>query len=75
VLNGKFHGRRPMERQRLRWEGNIRRDSSLLLNIRGWWRLAGNSDIWVPTAEKPEPDVGCLSEKEKRAKRFHANVT
>jgi hypothetical protein len=33
VLNVKFHGRRPVERPRLRWEENIRRDSSVLLNI------------------------------------------
>jgi hypothetical protein len=35
VLNGTFHGRRPVERPRLRWEDNIRRDFSLLLHIRG----------------------------------------
>jgi hypothetical protein len=37
VLDGKFHGRRPVGRPRLRWE-DIRRDSLLLLNIRGWRR-------------------------------------
>jgi hypothetical protein len=34
VLDGKFRGRRPVGRPRLRWEDNIRRDSLLLLNIR-----------------------------------------
>jgi len=34
----KFHGRRLAGRPRLRWEGNTTRDSSLLLNIRGWRR-------------------------------------
>jgi hypothetical protein len=34
VMNGKFHGRRPVERPRLRWEENIRRDSSVLLNMK-----------------------------------------
>ena len=58
-----------MGRQRLRWEGNIRRDCSLRLNIRGWWRLAGDSDIWGPTIEKSEPDVGCLPEKKKKKKK------
>jgi len=33
VLIVKFHDRRPVERPRLRWEENIRRASSLLLNI------------------------------------------
>jgi hypothetical protein len=51
VLNGKFHGRRPTGRQRLRWEDNVRRDSSLQLNIRGCWRLAGCSDIWGATID------------------------
>jgi hypothetical protein len=43
VLDGKFHGRRPAVRSRLRWK-DIRRDS-LLLNIRGWRRRAGDRDI------------------------------
>jgi hypothetical protein len=34
VLNGKFHGRRPVEKPRMRWEENIRRDSSVLLNMK-----------------------------------------
>jgi hypothetical protein len=34
IMNTKFYGRRPVGRPRLRWE-DIRRDSSLLLNIRG----------------------------------------
>jgi hypothetical protein len=38
VLDGKFHGRRPVGKPRLRWEDNIRRDLLLLLNIRGWRR-------------------------------------
>jgi hypothetical protein len=43
VLDRKFHGRRPVGRSRLRWK-DIRRDS-LLLNIRGWRRRAGDRDI------------------------------
>jgi hypothetical protein len=39
VLKGKFH-RRPQ----LIWQ-DIRSNSSLLLNIRGWRRLEGDSDI------------------------------
>jgi hypothetical protein len=67
VLNGKFHGRRPMGRQRKRWK-DIRRDSSMQLNIRGWWRLVGDSNIWGPTIKKSEPDVGCLPEKKNAIK-------
>jgi hypothetical protein len=52
VLDGKFHGRRPVGRPRLRWEDNIRRDSLLLLNVRGWRRGAGDRDIWRRTIEE-----------------------
>jgi hypothetical protein len=46
VLDGKFNGRRPVGIPCLRWEDNIRRNSLLLLNIRGWRRWAGDRDIW-----------------------------
>jgi hypothetical protein len=39
IMNQKFYGRKPVERPRLRWE-DIRRDSSLLPNIRGWKSIA-----------------------------------
>jgi hypothetical protein len=35
VVGGKFHGRRPVGKPHLRWE-DIRRDSTLLVNIREW---------------------------------------
>jgi hypothetical protein len=50
VLDGKFYGRRPVGRPRLRWE-YIRRDS-LLLNIREWRRWAGDRDIWRRTIQE-----------------------
>jgi hypothetical protein len=56
VLDGKFHGRRPVGRPRLRWEDNIRRDS--LLNIRGWRRWAGDRDIWRRTTEEARVRCG-----------------
>jgi hypothetical protein len=65
VLDGKFHGRRPVLRPRLRWEDIIRRDSLLLLNIRGWRRWAGDRDIWRRTTEevvaplKKKKQLGC----------------
>jgi hypothetical protein len=52
VMDGKFHGRRPVGRPRLRWEDNIRRESLLLLHIRGWRRWAGDRDIWRRTIEE-----------------------
>jgi hypothetical protein len=55
--NGKFHGRRPVGRPRLRWEDNIRRDS-LLLNIRGWRRWAEDRDIWRRTTEEARARYG-----------------
>jgi hypothetical protein len=36
----------------MRWVHNIRRNSSLLLNIRGWSRLVGNRDIWRQTIQE-----------------------
>ena len=50
--NGIYQGRRPVGRPRLRWEHNINRDSSLLLNIRGWRRLTGGRDIWRRNVEQ-----------------------
>ena len=41
IRDGIFHRRSPVGRPQLRWEENIRRDSSLLLNIREWRTLAG----------------------------------
>jgi hypothetical protein len=41
VLDGKFHGRRLVRRPRLRWESDVRRNSPLVLDIRGRRRLAG----------------------------------
>jgi hypothetical protein len=53
VPNGKFRGRKPVGRTRLRWE-DIKMDSTLLLNtsIRGWRRLAKDRDIWRRTVEE-----------------------
>jgi hypothetical protein len=46
LLNGKFYRRRPVERPRMRWEDNIRRGYSLLLNRRERRGLAGDMLIW-----------------------------
>jgi hypothetical protein len=40
-----LRGRRPVGRPRLRWEENIRRDSSLLATIKGCKRLSGDRDM------------------------------
>jgi hypothetical protein len=45
VLNRKFRGRRPAKRPLLRWE-HVMRDFLLLMNIRGWRRLAEDRNIW-----------------------------
>jgi hypothetical protein len=52
VLNEKFHGRRPVGGPRLKWEDNIGWNSSLLLNIRGWRRLAQGSNMWRRPVEE-----------------------
>jgi hypothetical protein len=44
----------------LRWEDNNRRDSSLLLNIKGWKKLAGDRDIWRGTGEEAREKCGLL---------------
>ena len=44
-MNGIFRGRRPVGRPRLRWKENIRRDSSLLVNVSGWKRLSEDRDM------------------------------
>jgi hypothetical protein len=45
AVNGIFNGRRPVGRPRVRWEENIRRDSSLLVNINGCQTLAGDGNM------------------------------
>jgi len=49
IMNEKFYGRRPVGRLQLRWV-DIRRDSSLLLNIRGWRNLTetgiSGDELW-----------------------------
>jgi hypothetical protein len=49
ILIGKYHGRRLVGRPRRRWEDEIRCESLLLLNVRGWRRLAEDRNIcrWV----------------------------
>jgi len=49
IMNETFYVRRPVGRPRLRWE-DIRKDSSLLLNIRVWGSLAetgiSGDELW-----------------------------
>jgi hypothetical protein len=52
VLNEKFHGRILVGGPRLKREDNIGRNSSLLLNVRGWRRLAQGRNIWRRTVEE-----------------------
>jgi hypothetical protein len=49
--DGKFCGRRPVGRPRLRCE-DIRRDCLVLLNIKVRRRPAGDKDTWGSTAEE-----------------------
>jgi len=71
VLVGKFHGRRPVGRPRLRWVDNIRRDSSLLLNIRGWRRPAGDRDTSRRTAEVARARCGLSRQLGGRRRNAH----
>ena len=45
VVDERFHGRRSVERPKLRREENMRLDFCLLLSIRGWMRLVGDTYI------------------------------
>jgi hypothetical protein len=65
-MAGKFHRRRPVGRPRLRREENIRRGSSLLLNIRER-TLSGGKDIWRRTAEKAKAPCGLWRHCRKRS--------
>jgi hypothetical protein len=67
VLDGKFRGRRLVGTLRLRWKDSIRRDSSLLQNIRGWRKLAGDRDIWKRTVE--EARVRCRLSRHWKGRR------
>ena len=47
VLVGKSEGKRPLERPRCRWEGNIKMDLRKVgCDLRDWIALAGNRDQW-----------------------------
>jgi len=45
VLLGKLEGKRPLERPRRRWEGNIKMDLQKL-GCMDWIELAQNKDRW-----------------------------
>jgi hypothetical protein len=63
-LNGKFHGGERVGIPRLRWE-DIRSDS-LLLNLRGWMRLAEDRYVCGELLlKRPGPDAGSRSIEEK----------
>jgi hypothetical protein len=51
-MNGKFDGRKPGRRPRLRWRENIRRDSLLLLNTRRMKRWEEERNIWGRATEE-----------------------
>jgi hypothetical protein len=40
VLNGKFHNKRLVGKPRTGREDMVRRDTSQILGIQGWWRQA-----------------------------------
>ena len=46
VRKGKFHERRPVEKQKIRWKDVIRRDTSKILGISGWSRTAEDREVW-----------------------------
>jgi hypothetical protein len=69
TLNGRFHGRRPVRRPELRWEENIRRDFSLLINIRGLRRLALIGISGGELLRRQRPDMGCRATEKKNKKK------
>jgi hypothetical protein len=64
MLDGKFHGRRPVGRSQLKWEDNIWSDSLLLLNVTERRRLSEYGDMWRQTIEKARAVVGCSTNEE-----------
>jgi len=61
ALDGKFHGRRPVGRPRRRWEDNNRRRLLVLLNVRGWRRIAGDRELLRRAG--PVADCGAADEE------------
>jgi hypothetical protein len=61
----------------VRWEDSIRRDSSLLLSIRGWKRQAVDRTLWRRSNERPGPETGCCAtdEKEEEEEEDEENIT
>ena len=58
-----------MRRPEPRWEENIRRDVSLLINIRGLRRLARIGISEGELLRRPRPDVGCRATEKKKKKK------
>jgi hypothetical protein len=46
VLNGKFRNMRPVGKLRTSWKDVFRRDTSQILEIRGWRRRAEDREEW-----------------------------
>jgi hypothetical protein len=46
ILDGKFHNRRPVGKPRTRWKDVVRRNTSQILEIRGWRRQAEDRKEW-----------------------------
>jgi hypothetical protein len=62
--DGKYYGRKPVERLWLSWEGSVRRDCLLLLNVRRVRRLVQYKNLWRPSTERSEPNAGCWAIEE-----------
>jgi hypothetical protein len=54
ILNETFHGRRHVGRPRLRRGDTIRKDSLLMLCIRGWRRLVGDGYLEAEILQRSE---------------------
>jgi hypothetical protein len=59
ALDGKFHGRRPVRRPRLRWEDNIRKGLLVAAECKGMETSRGQELL-----KRPGPVAGCGATEE-----------
>ena len=75
VRSGKYNEGRRVVRLRLGWEDNIVRESSLLLKIRKWVRLAGDRDTLRRTAEEARARCGLSRHSRRRSKKGREQIS
>jgi hypothetical protein len=58
VLNRKFRNKIPVGKPSTRWEDIVRRDTSQIVEIRGWRRRAEDKEEWRPLPREARTQKG-----------------